>query len=677
MHGLMEMRVLCLAVLQENRLFTGRAKIMNKIRSRISIRKTIVPYAVFLVMMLTAVMNKKNLHVDEMFSYILSNNYGWFSFEDGHTYAPAEQIYLDNFSVNDAAERFDFANVWKNQTEDVHPPLYYVLLHIVCSLHTGKFSIWYAAEINICFALLTLYILRKLMRLFVDDNRFIECASIIFVLSAGILQSVSFLRMYVMAMFWVTLTAYLFVRAFDEDASWKRWTQIGLMAIAGALTHYYCIIYLCATCLVFGICLIIQKRWREIADLIGYMALSAGISIGIFPAMLTHMFSGYRGAQSIDTFTQTPRIEQWERLKTFYMFINSQMFGKIGGVCIIFVLLVVTSHVLSREKSDRFTICRINLMRWLIVSIPVIIYFLFVSESAVYITDRYLFPVYAVAFGILVCTLGALMRKILSTQNVYIILCLVGAVFAVNGFVNTSWEYLYKSSEELLNKAQTYSDKNCIAVYDTKWKEQQTFNEVKNYKSVTFIPQENAGSIIQYDNLFEDSFMLTVSGGNDDSIIHTIQDNYPYLTNCETVGAFAYTTTYCLSIGDNSVNLHIYNYDRTGVIGADSLENGGNVILVQDGPGAWIIRKDEEHALVELSRGILDVPDSAFADGANVQLCAFNGSETQRWKFVGNEDGSFSILAYDEIFALTGGSDGNVYLAEYHEGEGSQKWWIE
>ena len=42
-----------------------------------------------------------------------------------------------------------------------------------------------------------------------------------------------------------------------------------------------------------------------------------------------------------------------------------------------------------------------------------------------------------------------------------------------------------------------------------------------------------------------------------------------------------------------------------------------------------------------------------------------------------NEDGSFSLLSKDERFALTCGSDNNIYLAEYHAGDKSQCWWIE
>ncbi len=295
-------------------------------------RVTISIYVTFLFIAILIFANKVNMHIDEMLSYKLANNDGIvMDFEEGSTYTPAEQIYLQNLIANNVFEQFNFATVWKNQTNDVHPPLYYLILHIICSYNVGRFSIWYAAGINIFFAAFTLYILRKLMYLFTDDKVVVEFCSVLYIISPGILQNVSFLRMYVMAMFWVTLTAYLFVRVHEENFSWKLWLQIGLAAIAGALTHYYCIIYLCATCLVFGVCLLIEKRWRDIVALFLYMDVSAVIAVSVFPAMVRHMFSGYRGTESIENLTKGTGVEQWERIKSFYGFVNNQVFGNILG----------------------------------------------------------------------------------------------------------------------------------------------------------------------------------------------------------------------------------------------------------------------------------------------------------------------------------------------------------
>lgn len=474
-------------------------------------------YIGFFLIMIFLLCNKRNMHVDEWLSYTLSNGVEnvQVEFDEGYTYSSVEQVYLDSIAVNRPEGRFQFKNVWKNQENDVHPPLYYLILHIICSCNVGRFSMWYAAGINIFFALMTLCVWRKLMRLFVNDEEFIDFWSVVFILSEGVLQNVSFLRMYVMAMFWVTLTAYLFVRGFEEKFSWKRWIQIVLAAVAGALTHYYCIIYLCATCLVFGICLVIQGKWKDILALVCYMAASAAVSICIFPAMLAHMFSGYRGTESIDNLTKATWKEHWERLKAFYGFINKQMLGKIGGACILFVLFLIVMFVwLKRnEGSVQFHFRKRQGMKLMIIAIPVIVYFIFVSESAAYVTDRYLFPIYAVTFGMFAYLMSVLLRGVLSEKNVSIVMCMIGTVVIINGLGTAPWVYLYRESADLLDKAKMYEDQNCICVYDEKWKTYPSFYELSSYKSVTFIQQENTDSIARYDDLFEDSFILTVVGG--------------------------------------------------------------------------------------------------------------------------------------------------------------------
>ena len=215
-------------------------------------RNEILIYVFFLLIMVLTVMNKRNLFRDEVYSYTLANNIDsiFVDFEEGQVYTSPEQLFLDSIAVNNVEEQFNFKNVWKNQKNDVHPPLYYLILHIVCSLNTGRFSIWYAASINICFAIMTLYVLRKLIGRFVNDDAVVNFGSILFIISTGVLQNVTLFRMYTMAMFWITLIAYLFVWAFEEKFSWKLWLSLGITAVASALTHYYCIIYLCATCLV-------------------------------------------------------------------------------------------------------------------------------------------------------------------------------------------------------------------------------------------------------------------------------------------------------------------------------------------------------------------------------------------------------------------------------------------
>ena len=262
--------------------------------------------------------------------------------------------------------------------------------------------------------------------------------------------------------------------------------------------------------------------------------------------MLTQMFSGYRGTQSIDNLTKVTWEEHWKRLKTFYGFINKQMLGKIGGSCVVFAIILIIMFVVLKKNNGivQFHFHKLQMMKVMLIVVPAIIYFVFVSESAAYVTDRYIFPIYAVVFGIFGYMVVVLSRQIFSEQNVYITMCFIGTVVVINGLGNIKWDFLYKESEDLLNKASMYSDWNCICVYDEKWKVQPAFYELKNYKSVTFVQQEQADAMIQYKDLFDDGFVLTVIGGNDDEIIHRVQDGCPYLNQYEKVGAYSSSTTY-------------------------------------------------------------------------------------------------------------------------------------
>lgn len=162
--------------------------------------------------------------------------------------------------------------------------------------------------------------------------------------------------------------------------------------------------------------------------------------------------------------------------------------------------------------------------------------------------------------------------------------------------------------------------------------------------------------------------------GNDDRIISMVQSGYPYLNKCEKIGEYGYSTTYYISAGEESRNVHIYNYNRSGVIGSEGYDLHSNVMMTQNGQDVWLVMQDKDYAVIEMDRQVLDVTGAQYVEGTNIQLYAANGSIAQRWKVITNGDGSFSLLANDERFAL---ACGNVQLAEYHEEENSQKWWIE
>ena len=158
-----------------------------------------------------------------------------------YTYTPASGAYTDYMT---AKAPLDFSHVWKNQEADVHPPLYYYLIYMISYLFKGSDSKWIAGGLNIFFMLLTLWISRKMMKEFACSKAFSNVFTGFFILSSGILSTITFFRMYILLMFEVTLLTYLLVK-YRKKGNNRFYIGLTVLTIAGALTHYYFFIYQC------------------------------------------------------------------------------------------------------------------------------------------------------------------------------------------------------------------------------------------------------------------------------------------------------------------------------------------------------------------------------------------------------------------------------------------------
>ena len=105
------------------------------------------------------------------------------------------QDYLDYVAVSES-NTFNYASVYYNQRGDVHPPLYYIALHTVCSYFPGIFSPWFGLVINILFLGLTLAILYRMVRDYLGGEMTALIVTAVYGLSYGMMSTAMFLRMY-------------------------------------------------------------------------------------------------------------------------------------------------------------------------------------------------------------------------------------------------------------------------------------------------------------------------------------------------------------------------------------------------------------------------------------------------------------------------------------------------
>jgi len=117
----------------------------------------------------------------------------------------------ESYSV--AIAKHNFADIWQITGNDVHPPLYYLMLRIAMNFTKGYFSKWPGIVLNIIiytFVTIIMYlILKKLLK---KDNYSIEKAGILAFMSSIVLASLSnviYIRMYSLLTLIILITIYL------------------------------------------------------------------------------------------------------------------------------------------------------------------------------------------------------------------------------------------------------------------------------------------------------------------------------------------------------------------------------------------------------------------------------------------------------------------------------------
>ncbi len=522
--------------------------------------RAMILYLVFIVLMIIVISLKSNYYIDEIYSYGLSNYTGDginITFEYDKTYTPGASVFWDYMEVQ-SGERFDYSSVWTNQTNDVHPPLYYAALHTICSVFPNTFSKWYAGIINMVSALLVLFVMRKLIRLLTESKYILTMISFSFVALTGILLAVSYFRMYVMAMLWVTLLAYLFAEQVDEKQNFKFYGFIYAVTVAGALTHYYVIVYAFLISCVYGSYLLWNERIKEILLFCVTMALAAGTSVAVFPAMIEHMFFGYRGTEAIDNLIVGRNGGYWESLKIFFTLLNQQVFGNLLGY--ILIGLAILTAVRYSEKDLRaeggfvpedgisLGMERKIKIRYALLLIPCFLYFMLVAKMSFVTADRYIVPVYAVSFAGVICMTYKVLEYFLKNKAFIIGSIVMSALLIGGSYTSSGWLYLYRDSRPFLAEAEAKSNYDCICVFEgDSWLLLPEFAEYCNYKSITFITLEELNKDGIHRLASPDGIVVSFVGYSynlDEAVQKLVQENG--YEGCTKLGTFGFDNTYFL-----------------------------------------------------------------------------------------------------------------------------------
>ncbi len=240
---------------------------------------------------------KQGLFLDEIYSYGLSNSYRAPFLKDvfqgdleGKLLTP--EVIRSYLTVTD--HPFSYGSVWYNQSLDVHPPLFYLLLHTVCSFFPGSASKWAGIAVNCAAGIVLLLLLRDLgMQLFRRSSCALA-AVCIFGLSPLLITHVIYIRMYCLLAVFTVLLAGLLLRLRrlylrpEPGADLRKRERfllcgITLTIFAGMMTQYYFVLYAFFLCAELFFTLLFRREWKRL--LLFTAAGFAGIFLflGVWP----------------------------------------------------------------------------------------------------------------------------------------------------------------------------------------------------------------------------------------------------------------------------------------------------------------------------------------------------------------------------------------------------------
>ncbi len=487
---------------------------------------------------------KVNYHIDELLTYSLSNSTSYIDLSPGEKYESYGQ-FQERFLTTTDETNFDYKNVWRNQANDVHPPFYYVIIHTISSFIPDVFSKYIGIAVNIFFNALIIFLLYKFSLLITNNKNIAYITSLFWAINPGVISDMMFIRMYVMTMFFCLLISYIHIKHINKvtTVNYKFYLSLFLVSVAGALTHYYFLVFTFFICALFVFLLVYRKRFKELFIYIGTYILTITSVVVIFPSVYNHIFGGgSRGEESIENFTNADGYLQ--SAKGFWKIISNNLFGGYLLFLVTVISITCITLWLRRKRNSKAILEHQSILKILFMLIACTLYFLLISNIAVYQSERYLQPIFPILILAIVPLLFQVVKLFFSKNISMLIVCTLLIIICINGYTKTtSFEYLKLDSEESIKIAEQYSDKNSIFIYDKVWKIPTNYVELSHYKSVTFYNIKDLDSL--YQNTNYDEFVVYIHS-NDESIIKSIVEKFPKIEQYKKLNNYGYSHVYYL-----------------------------------------------------------------------------------------------------------------------------------
>ena len=420
---------------------------------------------------------------------------------------------------------FNYFSVYYNQSRDVHPPLFYFLVHFTSTLFYNQFSKYIIFALNLLFFIGTLITIKKIMDK-LNHKELTIPTMILYGASMGAISTVMFQRMYMMLTFFSLLYLYYIIKFIKDDFKIKDKFFFVLTIICGFLTQYYFCIYIVLIFLILAIYLLVNKQFKKCWNFFKPHILAAIIGILFYPFCIEDIFFSYRGIGSTDNKTNT----FLENLQYYgEQIINLFSLQNIFIILIIILIIVLIYKIIKKQLPKIQRQDKLNLT---VIILPIIIFIVIVSKIAPFLGENYtsryimlLFPIIAIASFYIISFIFN------NKKTLFIITLVVSLCLSINGLINSTPVYLYKDYGKVMELAQENADKYFVYVFDNYFTHLNSMPEFATYKE-SLILNKNIHDFKLLDNEKlnnENEFILCIKNWlNKEEILNLVLENSGY-----------------------------------------------------------------------------------------------------------------------------------------------------
>lgn len=398
----------------------------------------------------------------------------------------------------------NYGMVYYNQSRDIHPPLFYFLVHTVSIFFVGHFSKYIIFSINLVFMILSLWIIKNIFEK-LDKKHLIVPALILYGFSMGAISTVIFQRMYSMLNFFVLMfiSANIDIIKKNFEIDKKLWNKLTWIVLLGFWTQYYfCIIAGMIAVLVFIGVIKKQGKQGAITYILKYLKMAL-IGVVLYPLSINHIFFSYRGVGKAEMTRGFG-----EKLVEYLNMIGYSFSIPILAIaiCLILLAMVVAVKSVIDKKVDKIALGAGAII------FSVICYVCVIVKVSPELQDANIIRYIMCVLPLIIISILLLIDTVIKNKNV-LKYSLVGIslVISVYGLMFSEPAFLYKGYAKYLEIAEENKEDKFVYVGDTVFNHIQSMPEFATY-SESLILNENQLDVLENDSKLseENEFILSI-----------------------------------------------------------------------------------------------------------------------------------------------------------------------